>query len=213
LNLGVTAFGSKANANIFLALDTSAELVLNLDASAQINSTQSVGTDSRTISLVPTSTQSIGTDSTTISLVPTSTQSVGTDSAIIPPVLYPTQSVDNDSKTSVTASSVDGCATTDTSTPVESDTAVVAYIKRDHPTVTESFGGCVQVNGGINVNAGAQGDFFGEISIHPSLTPLTQNPKVYLTRSLASRCSPRISRSSRWVWSILHLAWSLHRCV
>jgi hypothetical protein len=193
LNLGVTAFGSKANANIFLALDTSAELVLNLDASAQINSTQSVGTDSMTISLVPTSTQSIGTDSTTIS-----------------PVLYPTQSVDNDSTTSVTASSVD---TTDTSTPVESDTAVVAYIKRDHPTVTESFGGCVQVNGGINVNAGAQGDFFGEISIHPSLTPLTQNPKVYLTRSLASRCSPRISRSSRWVWSILHLAWSLHRCV
>ncbi|KAJ7680190.1 hypothetical protein B0H14DRAFT_3062513 [Mycena olivaceomarginata] len=177
LNLGVTAFGSKANANIFLALDTSAELVLNLDASAQINSTQSVGTDSRTISLVPTSTQSIGTDSTTISRVPTSTQSVGTDSAIIPPVLYPTQSVDNDSTTSVTASSVDGCATTDTSTPVESDTAVVAYIKRDHPTVTESFGGCVQVNGGINVNAGAQGDFFGEISIHPSLTPLTQNPK------------------------------------
>jgi hypothetical protein len=44
LNLGVSVLGGKGEANIFLALDTSAALVLNLDASATI--TQPVGDNS-----------------------------------------------------------------------------------------------------------------------------------------------------------------------
>ncbi|KAJ7479627.1 hypothetical protein FB451DRAFT_1448692 [Mycena latifolia] len=132
LNIGLTVLGGKAaNANIFLALDTSAALILNLDASAQI--TQPIaGTNSTTDGTATNSTtDGTATDSTT--------DAKTTDGTI---------------EATSTDSGADATATSD------ADVGFVAPTKRDDPTVSTAFGGCVQVQGGIDVNAGAQGEFF-----------------------------------------------------
>ncbi|KAJ7832327.1 hypothetical protein B0H14DRAFT_3142913 [Mycena olivaceomarginata] len=169
LNLGVSVLGGKGEANIFLALDTSAALVLNLDASATItqpvgeNSTQPISTDPTSISLLPTETQSTGADSVIIPLLPSATPSDGTDSTITPLVTD-----------SLRSSDASATATIDASSSVQTDTDTIPLLQRDDATVSESFGGCVQVIGGINVNAGAEGDFFGKSSVHPSPSGITQ---------------------------------------
>jgi hypothetical protein len=110
LNIGLKALGGKADATVFLNLDTSASLVLSLDASAGISTI-----------------------------------------------------VGDNSTASDVASSIDAAATTDAASPVSPDAGIVAT-KRDDPTATSAFGGCVQVNAGLGVNAGAKGEFFGVLS-------------------------------------------------
>ncbi|KAJ7348268.1 hypothetical protein DFH08DRAFT_698175 [Mycena albidolilacea] len=94
LNLGVSALGNKAKAQIFLNLDTQAALEMNLDGSAS---------------------------KTKVSL---------------PLVKFPKLTISLQT------------ATTDDST-------------------TKSLGGCINVNGGISVNVGAEGSFFGKILLFP----------------------------------------------
>lgn len=181
LNLGVSELGGKGEANIFLALDTSAALVLNLDASATItqpvgdNSTQPISTDPTSISLLPTETQSTGTDSVIIPLLPSATPSDGTDSTITPLVTD-----------SLRSSDASATATIDASSSVQTDTDTIPLLQRDDATVSESFGGCVQVIGGINVNAGAEGDFFGKSSVHPPRVSLNSCNSPGLLNGVAS---------------------------
>ncbi|KAJ6551312.1 hypothetical protein B0H19DRAFT_1263975 [Mycena capillaripes] len=189
LNLGVTAFGGAGNANVFVALDTSAALVLNLDASAQIiepigsNSTQSDSvSDIGTIpSVLPSSTQSIETTSSLLSELTLSVPAVtitsslsDSDATILPDSTH-------SSPTITITPSIDPSATTDTSSAFETSSigGAAFFPKRAGPNISESFGGCVQVNGGINVNAGAEGDFFGLFDKAASVSLFAKNFQIF----------------------------------
>ncbi|KAJ6529813.1 hypothetical protein B0H19DRAFT_968217 [Mycena capillaripes] len=101
LNLGIEALAGKGDATVFIKLDTSASLLLSLDASAEVSKT-------------------IGDNSTVVA-------------------------------------SVDATSVSDDADPTET----AATTKRDDVATSGSFGGCVQLNAGIDIDAGAQGDFFG----------------------------------------------------
>ncbi|KAJ7845305.1 hypothetical protein B0H13DRAFT_2675978 [Mycena leptocephala] len=168
LNLGVTAFGGKGNADVFVAVDTSAGLVLNLDASAQI--TQPIGTNS-------TQSNSETNIGTLTPLLPDSTQSVPTSTPAS--VLSDPDATDSAPTISVTPPITDASATTDASSAIETDTGIIAFTKRDGPAVSESFGGCVQVVGGINVNAGVQGEFFDLFDKEASVSLFNKNFQIF----------------------------------
>ncbi|KAJ7479731.1 hypothetical protein FB451DRAFT_1086295 [Mycena latifolia] len=178
LNIGLTVLGGKvANANIFLALDTSAALILNLDASAQI--TQSIaGTNSTTDGTATNSTtDGTATDSTTDS----TTDATTTDATI---------------EATATDSGADATAT--------DDADFVAPIKRDDPTVSTAFGGCVQVQGGIDVNAGAQGEFFHLFDDLVSVLLFSKKFEIFKkcfgdgTTTAPAATRRRMRRVSRW---------------
>ncbi|KAJ7174894.1 hypothetical protein C8R46DRAFT_1347894 [Mycena filopes] len=126
LSLGVTAVGGKVDATIFIDLDTSAALVLSLDASAKVTQTVVAGNATATATAVASSNTSTAVAS-------------GDNSTAVA-----------DSGSNANSTDATGAATNST------DAAVAA--RADTST---SFGGCVQVNGNIAVNAGAKGDFFG----------------------------------------------------
>ncbi|KAJ7790803.1 hypothetical protein B0H14DRAFT_2938094 [Mycena olivaceomarginata] len=138
INIGLKAIGGKVDATVFLAFDTSAELVLSLDASAGI--TKTIGDNS-------TASASAAASSAE------ATSAVSTADASSIDATATTASVDP----GAVASSVDATATAASANPT--DTAAVA-VKRDGTTTSGSFGGCVQVNAGIDINAGAEGEFF-----------------------------------------------------
>ncbi|KAJ6602837.1 hypothetical protein DFH09DRAFT_1355028 [Mycena vulgaris] len=112
LNIGITALGGKGDATIFLALDTSAALVLSLDASAEI-----------------------------------------------------TQPIAN--------------VTLPTSDETANTTVPAATAKRDDATISDSFGGCVQVVGGVDVNAGADGKFFDLFDKFASVSLFTKRFQIF----------------------------------
>jgi hypothetical protein len=80
------------------------------------------------------------------------------------------------------ASSVDATATAASANPT--DTAAVAA-KRDGATTSGSFGGCVQVNAGIDINAGAEGDFFSGTLIFLDPTSAHVSTVVGLLKDVA----------------------------
>ncbi|KAJ7354164.1 hypothetical protein DFH08DRAFT_854328 [Mycena albidolilacea] len=138
INIGLKAIGGKADATVFLAFDTSAELVLSLDASAGI--TKTIGDNSTaSASAAASSAEATSADSTADA---SSIDATATTASVDPGAV---------------ASSVDATATAASANPA--DTAAVAA-KRDGATTSGSFGGCVQVNAGIDINAGAEGEFF-----------------------------------------------------
>ncbi|KAJ7088827.1 hypothetical protein B0H15DRAFT_780532 [Mycena belliarum] len=131
LNLGVSALGNKAKAQIFLALDTNAALTMNLDASGDI--TKTAATD----------------DTAAETTDETATDETATDGELEP--------IDN--------ASTGGAATDDTAVP-------------DGTTTSKSFGGCVQVDGAINVLAGAEGSFFGLFNKVKSVPLFNKNFRI-----------------------------------
>ncbi|KAJ6469153.1 hypothetical protein C8R47DRAFT_1179777 [Mycena vitilis] len=125
LNLGVSALGGKAKANIFLNLDTNAALEMNLDGSAS------------------------------------ATKVVNAPPAVEAPADDSTE---------------DG--TEDTTDTTEDDTATTD----GGVATTKSLGGCVNVNGAISVNAGAEGSFFGLFDKLANKQLFNKNFKIFTVR-------------------------------
>ncbi|KAJ7746534.1 hypothetical protein B0H14DRAFT_2406458 [Mycena olivaceomarginata] len=127
LNLGVSALGNKAKAQIFLNLDTQAALEMNLDGSA-----------SKTKVVNPPA----------------------IDNAPLPMAQPRTMSVFAVGQISRTHDLSFQTATTDDST-------------------TKSLGGCINVNGGISVNVGAEGSFFGLFDKLANAKLFNKNFKIF----------------------------------
>ncbi|KAJ7113649.1 hypothetical protein C8R44DRAFT_741233 [Mycena epipterygia] len=141
LNFGISALGGKGQANLFAALDTSAALVLSLDASAQISTTVGNSTTSANST----------TDTNSTAFAPVSSADATAAKA-----------------TAVSATAIDA-----------TETGSAVAVKRADTTTSGSFGGCVAVNGGINVNAGATGDFFGLFDDTASVSLFTKNFQIF----------------------------------
>ncbi|KAJ7023264.1 hypothetical protein C8F04DRAFT_1134894 [Mycena alexandri] len=157
LSLGVKALGGKGDATIFVALDTSAALVLSLDASAQV--TQTIAGANSTATVAPSNDNS--TNNTSI------VNSTTTADASAPTAVDNSTSISIDNSTNNTSSNdaVPSANSTD-----------VTLLERD---TTTSFGGCVQVNGNIAVNAGATGKFFGLFDKTASVSLFTKNFQIF----------------------------------
>ncbi|KAF8171161.1 hypothetical protein K438DRAFT_1982156 [Mycena galopus ATCC 62051] len=171
INLGISAIGGKASATVFLALDTSASLVLSLDASARITGT--IGdnsTSSAAVSSVEATATSSATDSSNtttaatnsiinVAATTTSAEAASTASAN---ATDSSSSAAGPSTTIANATATDSSVNATATAPVVDPSAsALAGTRRDNTTTSAAFGGCVQVNAGLAVNAGAQGDFFG----------------------------------------------------
>ncbi|KAF7371333.1 hypothetical protein MSAN_00769400 [Mycena sanguinolenta] len=136
LNLGVNALGGKAEAQIFLNLDTNAALQMNLDASASANKDI---TPPALVSAETTDPTDNGSDDTTDN----STDDTADDET--------TDTIDDGSD-----DSMDDTADFTYDTADSTDSTAPGSL-----TTSTSFGGYVGVSGGVDVNAGATGDFFG----------------------------------------------------
>ncbi|KAJ7182942.1 hypothetical protein C8R43DRAFT_868475 [Mycena crocata] len=128
LNLGVSALGNKAKAQIFLALDTNAALTMNLDGSASATKIKEINNGA-----------AAGEEET------------GDEE------LDPT--------------TIDNAATGEDATGEDTET-------------TKTIGGCVRVNGGINVKAGVEGSFFGLFNQVKSVSLFNKNFKIFEVRPL-----------------------------
>ncbi|KAJ7768943.1 hypothetical protein B0H16DRAFT_273726 [Mycena metata] len=148
LSLGIKAIDGKVDATIFINLDTSAALVLSLDASAQVSKTVAGATATATAA-------SDDDNSTTTALVNATTTADA--------------STDTDAVNSTSTSAAIDAAPTANSTDV-------ALAERDTST---AFGGCVQVNGNIAINAGATGDFFGLFDKDTSVSLFTKGFQIF----------------------------------
>ncbi|KAJ7437978.1 hypothetical protein B0H11DRAFT_1753194 [Mycena galericulata] len=148
LNLGVSALGGKAQATVFLALDTNAAVQLSLDGSASATK-----------------------------VIDPNAGAAGNGTVID-----------------------DGSAGNSTSTDDGSDTAA---------TVTDSLGGCVNVNGGINVNAGVDGDFFDLFDKTASVSLFSKDFQIFqkcfgdqaagaTAATTTRRSTPRLTRLTRF---------------
>ncbi|KAJ6492277.1 hypothetical protein C8R45DRAFT_990818 [Mycena sanguinolenta] len=179
INIGVKALDGSADATVFLALDTSASLVLSLDASATVTGT--VGDNSTSSASISSADAS---DTSTATSTDSSADATDTNSATA------STSVNSTDTSAATASaSVD---TTDSSAATSGDatdsasasqdattTATATASKRDNTTASTSFGGCVQVNGGLAVNAGAEGDFFGLFKDTAQVSLFSKNFQIF----------------------------------
>ncbi|KAJ7075244.1 hypothetical protein B0H15DRAFT_37212 [Mycena belliarum] len=153
LQLGLSIAGGKvAQANVFLELDTSAALILSLDASATI--TQPIAGNATANSTAATSTADTTADATATEVSSVIGVSAATSAADATAAASAT-----DASAATTAATADATADVTATAPGATTTAV-ALAERADPTVSTEFGGCVQVVGGINVNAGADGKFF-----------------------------------------------------
>ncbi|KAJ7112068.1 hypothetical protein C8R43DRAFT_1159303 [Mycena crocata] len=176
LNLGLSALAGKFKADLFVALDASAALVLSLDASAKI--TQPIVTDSAApsvISSIDASTASSVASADTATSSSVASVDVATSASVSSVDIATSSSVSGvDVITSATVSTANATATgSPTPAPVAgSDVAT----KRD---VSTSFGGCVNVNGGIDVDAGATGDFFGLFDGTKSVNLFSKKFKIF----------------------------------
>ncbi|KAJ7708198.1 hypothetical protein B0H17DRAFT_1191688 [Mycena rosella] len=199
LNLGVSALGNVVNAQVFLALDTSASLKLSLEASADIQTvidnskTSTVGTDK---ALKTTST---GNNATSTSAKMIHTTSVATNlhtssaSKAMPTTTskkmhktsakkMPTTS-SNRQMMHTTTSSKPMHATSSSSSAAMSHSAAAPEPSAAHEmsgrAVTASFGGCFEVDAGVNVNVGADGSFFGLFDKSTNATLFAKNFVVF----------------------------------
>ncbi|KAJ7184968.1 hypothetical protein C8R46DRAFT_468925 [Mycena filopes] len=166
ISFGIKALGGKADATIFVALDTSAALVLSLDASAKV--TKDIGANS-----TASATASDDSSTTTDTAAPADTPAAADNSTGANSTASATASDDSTASTDTLAAdnstlpAVDGPAGADDTT---------ALATRETST---SFGGCVAVNGGIAVNAGATGDFFGLFDKTASVSLFTKNFQIF----------------------------------
>ncbi|KAJ6451289.1 hypothetical protein C8R45DRAFT_1223870 [Mycena sanguinolenta] len=154
LNLGVNAFGGKAEAQIFLNLDTNAALQLNLDGSA--SATKDITPPALASAEAASSADT--TDDTTADDGTTDTTDDSTD----------------DTDDTTTASTDDSADDSADSTDASADSTAPGSL-----TTSTSFGGCVGVNGGVDVNVGATGDFFGLFDKTASATPFSKSFQIF----------------------------------
>ncbi|KAE9409819.1 hypothetical protein BT96DRAFT_871648 [Gymnopus androsaceus JB14] len=144
LNLGISALDDVASANIFLNLDASATLVLGLQGSDD---------NSVTVDSSPSSSSSSSEGSSTT----TSADSSSSD-AVSYGYYYNTYY----KRSSVVASAKPTSVVQAVSSAKRA--AAYAYARSDNASTTSSsnaqFDGCIEIDVGLAVNAGAEGDFF-----------------------------------------------------
>ncbi|KAF7351711.1 hypothetical protein MSAN_01604200 [Mycena sanguinolenta] len=218
INLGVKALDGSADATIFLALDTSASLVLSLDAGATITGTAGDNSTSSASVSSAAASETSAASSTDSSLNATDTSAATSVDATDSSAATSSTSIDGTDSTSTSADATDSSAAaastsadaTDGSaaaasasldptttvtgtalgsiiTPVPDDgTTTDAAVKsrqppskRDNTTASASFGGCVQVNAGLAVNAGAEGDFFGLFKDTAQVSLFSKNFQIF----------------------------------
>ncbi|KAF7371330.1 hypothetical protein MSAN_00769100 [Mycena sanguinolenta] len=191
LNLGVNALGGKAEAQIFLNLDTNAALQMNLDASASatkditppaLASAEAASSASRRTD-DSTDTTDDSTDDTADDETADTTDDGSDDTT------DSTDDTTDDSTDESTDTTDDGSddatdSTDDTTDDSTDDTADDTADSTDSTTpgsltTSTSFGGCVGVNGGVDVNVGVTGDFFGLFDKTASATPFSKSFQIF----------------------------------
>ncbi|KAK0186726.1 hypothetical protein F5146DRAFT_141908 [Armillaria mellea] len=221
LNLGLSAF-TGVKANVFLELDASATLALELDATAQANATIGDGSTSTdalsatlTASTLASTTASVTTGSVSVSTVESSSttesdsqvSSVNVTSLETPtlslPLTVPTSSVDNATDASIPTLTTEAISISETASTLNrkrrsrpTSIAEAVYVARsaeasDIPSPTSiddlsvstdtngNAGGCFSVNSELDVNVGAEGNFFSIIKDGVSVTLFNANFELF----------------------------------
>ncbi|KAJ7763197.1 hypothetical protein DFH07DRAFT_813093 [Mycena maculata] len=172
LNLGVSALGNAASAQVFLSLDTSATLQLNLEgslnASTVIDESSSTDSDSTTTE----------TDFTTYFTTIKETEGVTTVTKITD-VTSTTTVIEDSTITHSTATATPAAYYTPASKASTTASTSYQYQSTYGRDVTTSFGGCFEVDAGIDVTAGADASFFGLFDPNVSDTLFSKNFVIF----------------------------------
>ncbi|KAF7368686.1 hypothetical protein MVEN_00193100 [Mycena venus] len=209
LNFGVSAFGGKAKAEIDLALDTSASLKLSLEASADAETTIGGGGSTSTDTNTNTNTKgTTDSTSTTASNTMTSKGSMHTttSSANSNKMMHKSTSTKAmmhkststkammHKSTSTKAAMHKSTSTkammhksTSTAKAMHTSASPMAHSAAPSPSssgmygraVTSSFGGCFEVDAGLAITAGVQGDFFGLFNADKQDTLFSKNFVIF----------------------------------
>jgi hypothetical protein len=205
LNLGVSAFGDVAKAEIDLAFDADAELQLSLDGSASISTSidlngGSTNTDSSNTNTMDDSTTSStmmddSTTSTTMMDKTTSTKMNQTTSTKMMGQTTSTEMMDQATSTTMMTSTEAMMDKTTTAQAMQTTQAATSYGYGRRANVSDSFGGSFEVDAGIAITAGVQGDFFGLFSANDNTTLFSKN-FVLFQKSFGDQASRKRSRFS-----------------
>ncbi|KAK0443582.1 hypothetical protein EV421DRAFT_1804652 [Armillaria borealis] len=220
LNLGLSAFTAKAN--VFLELDASATLDLELDGTAEANATIGDGLTSTdassatlTTSELASTTASVAAGTVSVSAAESNSttesdsqlSSVNVTSLDTPTpssaLTIPTSSADNATDTSIPTLSIGATSVSETASTLNrkrrsrpTSIAEAVYAARsaelsDTPSPTSindlsvstdtngNVGGCFSVNSELDVNIGAEGNFFGIIKDGVSVTLFNTNFELF----------------------------------
>ncbi|KAJ6551974.1 hypothetical protein B0H19DRAFT_182463 [Mycena capillaripes] len=158
LNLGISALGGKAKAEIALSVDTSASLQLSLEASGNAET-----------------------------VIDKSTK--GQETATV----HKTSTMHKSSQKSMhKATSTKAMMHKATSTKAMMQKPSVTAMAHKSRAVTGSFGGCFEIDAGVDVTASADADFFGLFSANKSVSLFSKN-FVILKKCFGSAASKRSS--------------------
>ncbi|KAJ7266370.1 hypothetical protein B0H12DRAFT_1099380 [Mycena haematopus] len=215
LNFGISAFGDVAKAEVDLAFDASLSLQLSLDGSASVqtsidlNGSGNTNTDSSN-AYTTTSTSENSMHTTTDSgkmMHDTTSKKMMHDSTSTKKMMHDNTSTkkmmhDTTSKKMMhdTTSTKAMMHTTSSAAHAMQTKAAMAYGRAD---VSSSFGGSFEVDAGIAITAGVQGDFFGLFNDNENDTLFSKNFVLFqksfgdqATRKRSMFSASRVARQS-----------------
>ncbi|KAJ6480353.1 hypothetical protein C8R45DRAFT_1005238 [Mycena sanguinolenta] len=184
LNFGLSAFGDVAKAEVDLAFDADASLQLSLDASGSVGTTIDVNGSGNT----NTDSDSSMTSTSENSMQTTTMGNMMHDTTSTMIMQNTTSSMEIVHKTTVTKVVVD--ETTVFKTVIDDVTSTKAMMHKTtsatqamqtkaamagRADVSSSFGGSFEVDAGIAITAGVQGDFFGLFNDNENDTLFSKN--------------------------------------
>ncbi|KAK6969370.1 hypothetical protein R3P38DRAFT_3243486 [Favolaschia claudopus] len=153
INLGVSAFSKSLKVD--LTVDAHASLKMNLDAS--VSATKTIGARQEEGEGEEPEQQDAavdGEDAASVDDVPVTEDDTATDDA-----------QDTEGDTETVGADVVGDSEGETAADTTDETSSIPDPAVTSPQaasrVTTTFGGCINIDGGVTVNVGAQGDFFG----------------------------------------------------
>ncbi|KAK7050106.1 hypothetical protein R3P38DRAFT_3306393 [Favolaschia claudopus] len=208
LNLGVSALGNKAKAQIFLNLDTNAALTMNLDGSASATKVvtppaPAVGSGAEAADTAEpdaevaddsavTGDDAAATEDDAAAAEDTTDEATADDATegtdeTADATDGETEDGTDDTEADADTATTDDAATDDTAEATD-DTATTddSAAATNGVDVTKSFGGCINLNGAITVNAGAEGSFFGLFDKVKQAQLFNKNFKIFTATGAAA---------------------------
>ncbi|KAJ7674018.1 hypothetical protein DFH06DRAFT_752966 [Mycena polygramma] len=174
LQLGISALGNKAKADIALSLDASASMQLSLEASADLQTV----IDKSTKKASASATASKKSSTTQTKAAAKSTAKVTSSAAS---VMHTTSSVakvmtsSSVAKAMHTTTSVAKVMHTTTSSATKAMSTTATPMAHTGRAVSTSFGGCFEIDAGVDVTASANADFFGLFNANKSVSLFKKN--------------------------------------
>ncbi|KAJ6483567.1 hypothetical protein C8R47DRAFT_1017685 [Mycena vitilis] len=182
LQLGISALGNKAKADIALSLDASASMQLSLEASADLETVIDKSTKKASVSVTKKSsttqtkaatkpTAKVTSSAASVIHTASSAAKVMTSSSVAK-AMHTSSSV---AKAMLTTTSVAKAMHTTTSSAATTMSTAATPMAHTGRAVSTSFGGCFEIDAGVDVTASANAAFFGLFNANKSVSLFKKN--------------------------------------